>query len=467
MKKPLSGLRSVLISVAIVFTVWAALFVQPVMPASVAVPGAEVPEYKEDKTGLPGEPGRQKKEAIKKGEKLNLKQCIEIAVENQPLVAAAMNNASVVESRVAQAGANYYPWIDLSSGYTRTSAAGGSSGRFAGNGAFDQYIASAALKQNIYDFGKTSSQVMVQRHNLDASRADLEGVLVQSVFNVKQAYYALLQAKRTRDVATESVRRFEAHLEQARGFYEAGTKPKFDVTKADVDLSNAKVGLIKAENALKIARVNLDNAMGVPGAPEYSIEDDLEFQKYEITLEEAMKKAFDARPDMRSAVARRRSAEEGLALSKSGYYPAITGSAAYNREGEGFPLQEGWNAGATVTFPLFSGFLTKYQVEEAKATLNATGANEESLRQGVILEVQQAYLSLKEAEEMVPAAELALKQATENLDIANGRYAAGVGNPLEVTDAQVSYTNARTAFIQALSDYKVAHASLDKAMGVR
>jgi outer membrane protein TolC len=111
--------------------------------------------------------------------------------------------------------------------------------------------------------------------------------------------------------------------------------------------------------------------------------------------------------------------------------------------------------------------LTQYQVEESKATLNVLKANEESLRQGVFLEVQQAYLNLQDAEERIPTAELAVRQTEENLDIANGRYAAGVGNPIEVTDAQVAYTNAKTSYIQALYDYKVAQASLEKAMGVK
>jgi outer membrane protein len=106
-------------------------------------------------------------------------------------------------------------------------------------------------------------------------------------------------------------------------------------------------------------------------------------------------------------------------------------------------------------------------VEESKANLNVLTANEESLRQTVFLDVQQAYLNLKQAEDSIPTAELGVKQAEENFDIANGRYAAGVGNPIEVTDAEISLLSAKLSHIQALYDYKVAQASLEKAMGVR
>jgi len=106
-------------------------------------------------------------------------------------------------------------------------------------------------------------------------------------------------------------------------------------------------------------------------------------------------------------------------------------------------------------------------VGEARANLNVLKANEESLRQTVILDVQQAYLNLRAVEEAIPTAELGVRQAQENMDITNGRYAAGVGNPIEVTDAEVSLSNAKLSYIQALSDDKVAQANLEKAMGLR
>lgn len=414
-------------------------------------------------------------ELIKMGELLTLERCIEIARIKHPNIAAAMNTVHVNQSRVGQAEANYYPQVNWTSGYRRSSSVSGAATDAAGfpstsrNGtdSFDQYSSSITLSQNLYDFGKTPAQVKVQGLNLYSSLSDLENVSDQIIFNIKQAYFGVLQAKRNRDVAAETVRQFEQHLKQAKGFYEVGAKPKFDVTKAEVDLSNAKLGLIRSENALRIAIVNLNNAMGVPGAPEYTIEDNLSFQGYSITFEDALKRAYESRPDLKSVTARKDAAEDSIGLAKTGYYPALTGNASYVWSGESFPLDRGWNAGATLSFPIFSGLLTKYQVEESRANLNVLKANEELLRQNIFLEVQQAYLNLKEAEERIPAAELTVKQAEENLEIANGRYAAGVGNPIEVTDAEVALSNAKTAYIQALYDYRIAQASLEKAMGVR
>lgn len=407
-------------------------------------------------------------EIIKKGETITLERCIGIAFKMHPSIIAATGTIGANIGRVGQAKANYYPQVNWSSSYSRVSPAAGAGSSLGGTtGAFDDYSTGVNLSQNIYDFGKTPTQVKVQNLNLDSSRSDLENVSEQVVFNVKQAYYGVLQAKRNRDVSTETVKQFQQHLERAREFFRVGTKPKFDVIKAEADLSNAKLNLIRAENALRLAAVILNNAMGIPRAPEYILEDNLSFRKYEITFEDAIAEAYKNRPDLKSLGAKREAAEESIALAKTGYYPVLTGNAAYNWAGEEFPLERGWNVGAVFSVPLFSGLSTKYQVEEAKANLNVLKANEESLRQNIFSDVQQAYLNLKEADERIPAAEWNVKQAQENFEVANGRYAAGVGNPIEVNDADIGLINARTAYIQALYDHKVALASLEKAMGLK
>jgi outer membrane protein TolC len=409
-------------------------------------------------------------EIIKKGETLSLQRCVEIGLMRQPDILAAAGAIDVNRSRVGQSKANYYPQVNASGSYSKISpvSGGAASGSSSGTrNSFDQYSSSVSLSQNIYDFGKTSTQVEIQNLNLDSALSDLENVSAQIVFNVKQAYYGVLSAKRNVAVAADSVKQFQLHLEQAQGFFDAGTKPRFDVTKALVDLGNAKLNLITAENAVKISRVVLNNAMGVPDAPEYEIEDNLDFIKYEIAFENALNTAYMSRPDLRSLIAKRQAAENAIELAVKNYYPALSGNASYNWSGEKFPLQDGWQAGITLSVPIFSGFLTRYQVEESKANLNVIKANEEALRQTVLLDVQQSYLNLRQAEEKIYASELNVKQAEENFEIANGRYAAGVGSPIEVTDAEVSLINAKTAYNQALYDHKVALASLEKAMGAR
>jgi outer membrane protein TolC len=309
--------------------------------------------------------------------------------------------------------------------------------------------------------------VGIQQLNLVSAKSDLDNTTSQVVFNVKQAYFQLLQAQHNKAIAEESVASYKKHLDQAKGFYKVGTKPKFDVTKAEVDLSNGLLSLVQANNALQLAIVNLNNAMGVPAAPEYQVEDNLSFQPYEISFDDAVNRAYDGRPDLKSLLAKQKAAKKSIYYNTTGYFPSLAGFADYNWSGQDFPLKDGWDAGLMVSFTVFNGLLTQYQINQAKANYNILRSNENLLRQGILLDVQQAHLNLKAASETIPVAELAVKQAKENLELANGRYAAGVGDPIEVTDSELAYNNAQTNYTQALYNYKVAQASLEKAMGVK
>jgi outer membrane protein TolC len=365
------------------------------------------------------------------------------------------------DARIGQAQSAYYPQVSLSGGYSKYSVYTDRT-----NAANDLYQGNANLNQLLFDFGKTPSQVRIQRLNEDAARSDQRNTVSQVVYGVKQAYYSLLQAEKNSAVAAETVKLTQDQLDQAKGFFDAGVKSRYDVTSAEVNLSNAKFAQIRADNAVQIARVTLKNTMGAPDLPDFAIEDTLAFQKYPITFDEAVQRAYTNRPDLQSVLSKKEASKESVSLARTGYYPTLNGTANYTRAGDTFaPEQSGWSAGVILTVPIFNGFLTNNQVKEAKQNLYIQRANEETLRQAILLDVQQAYLFLQALESGVAVAELTVRQAQENYDIVNGRYAAGIGSPVDVTNALVGLTNAKTGYIAALANYKTAEAALLKAMG--
>ena len=396
---------------------------------------------------------------VRKGEMLDLDRCIAIALSRHPDIQAAQGSLRAGDSRIGQARSGYYPQVNGSVGYSRTDPT------THGAQVYNSYSSRLSLSQNLYDFGKTATQVKIQEFNRDSSRSDLDSIRTEVIFGVKQAYFELLRAGRNRDVSRETVEQFRHHLEQAGAFFDVGLKPKFDVTKAEVDLSTAKLNLIKAENAFRLARVTLNNAMGLPEAPDYEVEDRLSSGRQDMDLEEAIRKAYERRPDLKAMALKRKSLEQGIELVRKDYYPSLTGSAGYGWGGGDFPLDRGWSFGAEVSIPLFTGFSTQYEIAEAQANLDVLTANENLLRQAIDQDVRQAWLNLREAAERIVAAELTVRQAIENLELANGRYASGVGSPIEVTDALVAASNAKLSEISALYDYKIALAGLERAVG--
>jgi len=404
---------------------------------------------------------------IAPGTSLNLRQCIEMALRNHPDIAAAFHTVRIGDSRIGQAQSNYYPQMDFQTDYDRSRPYASRNSRSTGASTVDQYAGRVGLNQNIYDFGRTSARVRIARLNRDSSRQDLEDVSSLIVLDVKQAYYNVLQTLENRRVAEESVEQFQQHLNQARGFFEVGLKPKFDVTKAEVDLSNARLKLIRAENAVRIARVNLNNAMGMPDAPEYSLENNLFYEKVDTTMADALAAAYENRPDLRSLVLQEQAARQNLDLAKTGHYPTLTGSATYGYGGSDFPLGEGWNVGGSLNIPIFSGFLVENQIFEARENIDVFSAEVESLKQQIRLEVEQALSNLQDAAGRIATTEVVVRQAEENRELAEGRYSSGVGNPIEVTDALQALSDARISHILALADYKSAQADLEKAMGLK
>jgi outer membrane protein len=141
----------------------------------------------------------------------------------------------------------------------------------------------------------------------------------------------------------------------------------------------------------------------------------------------------------------------------------VQGQADYTFQGTDYPSRDLWDIGATVNLSLFNGGLTTAQIGEQKANLANLKYNEEVLRQSIALEVRQDVLNLAQAAESIRVSETALRQARENLELAEGRYNTGVGNIIELTDAQASLTTAEANYVQALYNYKTTVAALEKA----
>lgn len=396
---------------------------------------------------------------IKEGESLSLARCLEIAFKKNPSILSAEANLRLYETKIGQAQSTYYPQIVWQTSYSRVGPYAEKTKQY------NEYATNLGLSQNIYDFNRTPLKVQIAKITSQSVFSDLEKIRREIALSVKQAFYNLLQAQKNRDVAEEAVKQFELHLKRAKGFYEAGTKPKIDVTKAEVDLYNARLNLIRSENAIRLARIGLSNLIGVPDAPCYFAAEELTISQELIKLNDAISEAYKNRADLQSLLLKQEAASKSIELAYKNHFPTLTGSVTYGFGGNEFPLNRGWNVGASVNIPIFSGFLTKYQVDEAKFNLEYVTAQIENLRNEIRRDVEQAYSNLIEAKQRIKTAETALQYAKENAELAKGRYNVGVGGYIEVTDALVALANAETSYISALVDFKQAEASLEKAMG--
>jgi outer membrane protein len=406
---------------------------------------------------------------VRAAERLTLRACVDLAIKNQPTIKAAQENVNAGQGRVTQARSTYLPQVSATTGYSESRSLGGAFG----DSITKSYTTSLSLSQVIYDFGRSGNTLDSARFGSLSAERDEDRVVSEVILNVKQSYYALLAARQLLVVAQKTHDQAESHLRQAQAFFRVGQKPRFDVTRAEVEVNDAKLGIINAKNNVRLRTIGLYNAMGVDPGGELEIEDVLSAPVDIPPMQQALE-AVKNRPEMLKIEADIEAARATVKAGESDYLPSLSVSGAYNwSQGTAEmgifkgDIQNSWNAGITLTLPLFEGGITKGKVSEARANLRALEAQRDTLKQTILLELNQAYADIEGARARIAVMESSLQNARDNLELARGRYEAGVGAYIEVTDAQVASVNAETNHVQALYDYQLAAARLYKAMGKR
>ena len=406
---------------------------------------------------------------------LTLQEAVATALTHHPTIRIGEATIAAAQQRVRQQEAGYLPRGVYTYSFTRqqrpVSAAvggvqidGGQQQR-----SFSQlfyfHATNVSMSQVLFDFGRTLDAIQSASADMEADAADLETTRHTVVFNAKQAYYGLLSSQHLQRVAEETVRQSHKHLEDAQARFEVGVASRFDVTQARVQVSNAELILVTARNNVALGHETLRTAMGIPEAPDFLLIDTFDRRSLSVNEDDILRQAYASRPELHSVWAQQKAAAERVSELQKYYLPSITGNAQYNWTGREYPLQEGWGVGVVLTVPLFDSILTTAQVGEARANQQRLTAEEENLRQQVRLEVRRSLLELRRADESIRVSEQTEVQARENLVLAEGRYQTGVGNIIEVTDAQTSLTSARANTIQALHNFRIALAQLEKAVG--
>jgi outer membrane protein TolC len=317
----------------------------------------------------------------------------------------------------------------------------------------------------LYDFGRTGASVdradalaAISRENAATTREDV-------VFIAKVAFYNVLRAENTLEFQRKNVGQRESLLRQAQAFYEAGVRAKIDVVRAEANLYDSRALLGQAQNELRVARITLLQRMGVDGPSDFQLHGALFEGKIEGTLEDWGAEAQRNRPEIRALVEKERSSVESLRLANAGYMPFLLGGAGFGYEADEFPLQESYTASVTLNYPLFSGFLTREQVKEARATLSSVRYEIIEARRRIRLEVERTAYGVQEARERLAAREKQREASEENLRLATARYEVGAGDIIEMTDAQTQMVSADTETVNTAFDYAVTQASLLRAMG--
>jgi outer membrane protein TolC len=397
------------------------------------------------------------------GRVLTLEEAVGIALEAQPQIQARLHDYTAAAHRVDQAFSVLLPQLSgtFSTFRAKTEGASGSLTR-----SFDENVfGRVTLSQTLFDFGKTFASTEAARRLAEVAQEDVELQRQLITLTVKESFININFARRLIRVQEQSLERADLNLRSARGFFEVGTRPKSDVARAEVDVANARVDLIRARNAERLARVALNTAMGIPANTPTEVQDNLFYQSMSLDRDRLQGQALAQRPEYKQARLRVSEAEARARRAYRDFFPDIAASGTYG--GVRTDLNETWEVRLELTWSIFDGGNRIARYRETKANIEGAISRVKALELDISREVEQAFLVVNEAQERIAAAQTAVASAQENFRLAQGRFDAGVGTILELTDAQLFLTQAQNTEALALADYRIALARLERATGQR
>ena len=321
------------------------------------------------------------------------------------------------------------------------------------------------VDQTIFDFWLTPSKYQAAVLGKSASLLDTAKTRDDLFLGVAKGYFSTLQDQKLEVVAQENVVDLKQHLKIAEDQYHFGVVTFNDVLQAQVSLADAEQSLLVAKTDTIDSRAAFNKLLALPvSAPTVLKDEKLETRPW--GLEDATEAALNQRSDLKASTQRINQQEKVVTQTKAQFFPRIYAQAGQNYQQNEFLLHDSsWFGIFGLQWTLFSGLDTKAQVAQAKLGVTQLQEQHKDLDEQVRLDVQNAYLKVKETADRIKVTEKAVTQAEENRRLNEERYKEQVGTATEVIDAQTLLTRTRVNYWSALYDHQMAKAELLWAMG--
>jgi TolC family type I secretion outer membrane protein len=424
------------------------------MPAPETAPPPQVPE-----------------EYTKPGTTLSLGQLVDVALRNNPVTREAWRNARAAAAEVGSKRSGYFPFVEADGVMERAKTAD-ATGRLT----FIQttYGPSVAASWLLFDFGAREADVQESTRALYSADWAHNAAIQTVVLNVAQEYYRYLNAKAQVVAQQASLEETRRNLAAAEERHRAGVATIADVLQARTQASQVQLALQDAEGQVQIIRGSLATALGVPATVPVDVGElptDLPLDKLQKNVDELIAKAVTDRPDLAAERFRALAAESHIRAAAVDGMPSLrldaTGARTFFwKNAAPDPFSTTWAGLITLRIPVFRGFQTAYDVQQAREQAEAAKASAERTLDQVILDVWSSYYAVQTAAQRVRTTRDLLASADQSAQVAEGRYRAGVGSILDLLTAQSALAEARSEEAQARSLWFLSVAQLAFSTGV-
>jgi outer membrane protein len=429
-------------------------------------------------------------DALQAARSMTLGEALSYAREHQPAVRAALSRVKAQMETAKIPSGQWLPTVGLTvQGFGMTAnnttgtyvqplymdipRIGGTASRTESSAQLSPYastFAGAGVTQELFDFGRIGAQraaadalVDVSKHDADAERLDVD-------FGVEEAYFAVFAAKSVIQAADQAYERARVHRDLAKRGVDSGLRPPIELTRAEADLGRYDVGRIRARGGLSVAQAVLAAAIG---APEGAIDTSGEApQPAEMpSLSQAVALAQSRDPRLAAALSQLQAAEKrttavgaelrpdlsltGTISGRAGGAPASSANTPQPSGAGWVPDVPNWDVGILLTWPLFDGTIAARK-DAAKAQEQVRHDEVDAVRLQEVAVVNESYVQVQVARTALVGLQNTVVAARANYDQADARFKAGIGNAVELADAEAVRTDAEIQL--ALGQFELARA---------
>ncbi len=314
------------------------------------------------------------------------------------------------------------------------------------------------------------NELAIENKNLELLSSQLNSARTREniKLSVIKAYYDVLENQKEVEVDQESVNNYQSHLVNVQQLYSAGSKARVEVLRSEVELSDAKQTLIKAQNSYDIALSTLKNIIKLDRDEPLTLTDDFVYTTFDKAMADCLDYARNNRKDLKQAQLTVDESEKKVKIARAGFLPSVDLTGGLDWDNQPLPNDKhyAYSAGVKATWDLFDNNVTQSNIKSAQATLEEAQLTLMKDQDDVDLAVRQAYLNMKEAEKRFISTHDAVRKAQEDYYIANEKYKAGDGLMLDIIDAQLALSTAQLNYISAQYDYARYKATVENVMGI-
>lgn len=334
-------------------------------------------------------------------------------------------------------------------------------------GPFSYFDARASLTQTLFDW-KSINATRAASQSLKSAGYTFKDARDLVVLAVGYTYLQAIADEARIDTTEAQVKTAQAIYSQAADQVNAGTSPDIDGLRAKVELQTRQQQLIQAKNNFAIQKLTVGRVIGLAPGQEFEFTDKSPYQPFEeVTVDEALKRAYASRSDYQAAMKDVRAAEFSRKAAIGGYLPSLSFNADYGLGGAhpstATPVAD---ARGTLSIPIFQGGSVHGDVLQADARLEESRERLENLRAQIDSDVRAALLNLQSSAEQVKVARSNIDLAEETLTQSRDRFSAGVTDTVEVVQSQEAVASAHEQYISSLYSYNYAKISLVRALGI-